>query len=1076
MSESLGTARIDVAVDLTQMLASIQQAKGTFSTLSTESQGAFQSANQSVKGVIESLLRYNGVINKSQDEIRLMRAVWRGAGTDVVSEIAGMIAAQRQLAQFDLASKKAAENDAMREQQRVVAALTQQFHALEAAEEQASQFALAQKKQDETNFLREQQRVVAALTQQFHALEAAENEAARGHAFVASLQQQANAIGKTRAELLQLQAAEMGVTKEAAPFIAKLREQERALGSAATKFNEYGLSAKQTQLALRQVPAQITDIVVSLQGGSAPLTVLLQQGGQLRDLFGGIRPAVSALAGALRGLINPYTLLAAAVAGTVLVYAKMEQQSEKLTHSLIMSGRQAEITTEQMLAMADSFDELDGITANKAAEALTVVATNGAIATANLQMVTQAAIQMQQATGQALDATTQQFADLAKDPVGASLRLTETMRYLTRETLNAMQAAIDQGDTVKAAQIAQEAYADTIQERGQQVRESLGLISGLFRDIKEGSGEAWDAVIQGMEDADRKAKESFDLMAKLKGAFTFGFGPGAGFAVDDALKGRNDNLEATKVDVTPVVDPKAAREFEALRQSNLTGLEKLNLEIAKIRDTGTRALIPIKEINEQIAAAQARYDETRKKPTSTTSLDNAAMREQMQAFKDQLAQEQTAIQNSRGVLQAEFGAKLVTIEDYYARQRELMSRDTAAQETALQGQISVLRQRNATGKEAIDVQRQLGQLEAQLANVRAKAVAEGQVLAIQEKSNLDARKDAITDYARAQDLATLAVEQQWDATVDSISMGEQEYAQKQRLAAITRKYADEIERLAILKARDPANAAVYDAQAEAAKKAADAQTRAVESGYERMKGAQSDWQNGVIKGWADWKAQAEDVAGQIARVTTGAFDRMTDAVTEFVLTGKFNFKSLLADILAEIAKFLAKQAVLNFLKMFAGGWSDGGMGGGVATMGGSGGVSAGFAKGGVFENSPSLHAYRNQIVDTPTPFRFAKGGQFGEMGEKGPEAIMPLDRSSDGTLGVRLIGGGAAGGGAGMAVGFEFNIVVNSDGSSSTEANTKGKSSAALREFADSIRGVVQQELDTAMLPNGKLWRAGVGA
>ena len=63
------------------------------------------------------------------------------------------------------------------------------------------------------------------------------------------------------------------------------------------------------------------------------------------------------------------------------------------------------------------------------------------------------------------------------------------------------------------------------------------------------------------------------------------------------------------------------------------------------------------------------------------------------------------------------------------------------------------------------------------------------------------------------------------------------------------------------------------------------------------------------------------------------------------------------------------------------------------------------AKGGVY-SSRDLSAYRNSVVDSPTHFRFAKGGVMGEMGEAGPEAIMPLKKGPDGRLGVSGGGGG----------------------------------------------------------------------
>jgi lambda family phage tail tape measure protein len=445
------------------------------------------------------------------------------------------------------------------------------------------------------------------------------------------------------------------------------------------------------------------------------------------------------------------------------------------------------------------------------------------------------------------------------------------------------------------------------------------------------------------------------------------------------------------------------------------------------------------------------------------------MREALQAFKDQLAEEEQAITNSRSVLQAEMSAKLITLEDYYARQRVLMTRDTAAQETALQGQIAVLKNRTATGKDAIEVQRQLGQLETHLGNVRAKAVADSQVLAIQEKTSLDARREASEGYARAQDLATRAVEDQWQAIVDRISLGDEEYAQTQRITDITRKYADEIARLQILKAQNPGEAQRYADDIAAAQTAMDAQVAAVQNGYADMLAAQGDWHNGVSKGWADWAAQAKDVAGQVAHVTMFALDRMTDAIVEFALTGKLNFKQMLADILTEIVKFMAKQAVLQFMTAVIGSFAPGGAStGGVGTTATGAGFSTYAAKGGAWD-TPALSHFSNTIVDEPTRF-FAKGGV---MGEAGPEAIMPLGRASDGNLGVRMIGLTGTGGGGGVT-NITINTTVNSDGSSTTE--THGDRDEALKAFGEQMRATAQEEIRKAMMQGGTLWRAGVGA
>ena len=72
----------------------------------------------------------------------------------------------------------------------------------------------------------------------------------------------------------------------------------------------------------------------------------------------------------------------------------------------------------------------------------------------------------------------------------------------------------------------------------------------------------------------------------------------------------------------------------------------------------------------------------------------------------------------------------------------------------------------------------------------------------------------------------------------------------------------------------------------------------------------------------------------------------------------------------------------------------------------------GWASGGVFSNG---------IVDTPTLFG-SGDGSLNVMGEAGPEAVMPLTRMSDGTLGVRMTGGGGAGN---VTINAVFHIMEN---------------------------------------------------
>lgn len=133
--------------------------------------------------------------------------------------------------------------------------------------------------------------------------------------FIASLQQQAEAIGKTRTELLELRAAQLGVTNDVAPYIEKLKEAEKAQSGASSHLNEFGVSAGQTTAALRQLPAQITDIVTQLAGGQNPFMIMIQQGGQIKDSFGGAGNAIDAIGGQVKSLFTSLVGGAQAVDG-----------------------------------------------------------------------------------------------------------------------------------------------------------------------------------------------------------------------------------------------------------------------------------------------------------------------------------------------------------------------------------------------------------------------------------------------------------------------------------------------------------------------------------------------------------------------------------------------------------------------------------------------------------------------------------------------------------------------------------------------------------------------------------------
>lgn len=305
--------------------------------------------------------------------------------------------------------------------------------------------------------------------------------------FLESLRSQTQALGKTKSELLELQAAQLGVASQAAPFIAKLREAETGVG-------KVGVSAAQTAAAMRMVPAQFTDIVVSLQAGQAPLTVLLQQGGQLKDMFGTTGAAARGLASYVAGLVNPLTAAGAAVAILGLAYYQGSKESDAFRKSILLTGNQAGVTVDQLNTMARAMAGVVG-TQGVAAAGLAEMARDSKVGADSLQEFTTVAIQWEKATGQAVKDTAKQFAELAKDPLKASLALNEEMNHLTASVYDQIKALDKQGKTAEAAAIAQKAYADAMSSRRAEMVQNLGYIEAGWNKVKNAAKKAWDAIL-----------------------------------------------------------------------------------------------------------------------------------------------------------------------------------------------------------------------------------------------------------------------------------------------------------------------------------------------------------------------------------------------------------------------------------------------------------------------------------------------------------------------------------------------------------------------------------------------------
>lgn len=281
------------------------------------------------------------------------------------------------------------------------------------------------------------------------------------------------------------------------------------------QLNKTGMSAKQTAAAMRMVPAQMTDIIVSLQGGQAPLTVLLQQGGQLKDMFGGIGPAAKAMGSYIGGLISPFTLAAAAIGVLGLAYYKGSQEQDEFYKSLTLTGNLAGKTSGQLADMAARVSNVTNSTTGAAASTLNLLISSGKVAGNSLERVTTAIVKISDATGIATEKLVGDFNEIAADPVAAINKLNDQYHFLTLATYNQIKALQDEGNQQEAMRVATDAYANTMQQRANDIHANLGFLEGAWDSLGKAAKSAWDQMLNVGREKSLEERLS-DAQAKVK--------------------------------------------------------------------------------------------------------------------------------------------------------------------------------------------------------------------------------------------------------------------------------------------------------------------------------------------------------------------------------------------------------------------------------------------------------------------------------------------------------------------------------------------------------------------------------
>lgn len=819
-----------------------------------------------------------------------------------------------------------------------------------------------------------------------------------------------------------------------APYLAQLRALEAAqlranqAGAAGSQtLNRVGASAAQTANALRGVPAQFTDIITSLQGGQAPLTVLFQQGGQLRDMFGSAGGAARALGGYVLGMVNPFTLAAAATVGLAVAHHQGAKESEAYARALILSGNTSGATINQLADISRTIGVLSGSQA-VAAEAVTAIAATGKVSVENMQRFAAVAVGVQRVIGRSVADTAADFADLGKSPLTALDKINEKYHFITASTYAQVKALQDQGRAAEAANVAQNAYADGIDKQRQKVLDSLTDWERGWIRIKNAASGAADAAIDIA--LGRQATNVQKITGLLAERELIEKRIGVAIKNNDGVKEAqfradlaNNEVQinglrtkdatqkaAAKSEKDAAVAAEAKNKWLADGDRYLTRAAQLERDITKARNEGATA-------NLDAAAIEKRVSDIRK---TYADIYNDGIDSNIATLKRRSAVEDLLSKRATDNVGFERAAGMITEEQALERITALELAQFDNQRKGLVEQLGLIKQKQNSLKDQKEKQGEIDALDITRGN-RVKQGEDDPFLLEQKRSRL-----AVENYANTIDQAS-AVR---DGLVEQVK-SQRDYNETIGLTAteLTTLNAVRAEEQALRKDEEASIAEGLDLSGKLAvsyreqARAIRDRSAAEKEGFVKQRDPWVSLRSSVKK----YGDEASNVGAQISDAMTNAFKSAEDAFVGFVTTGKVSFSSLAVSILSDIARIQARKAIAGFVDMAVG-----------AFTGGS--------------STPALSGAR--AAGGPVT-----GGLSYLVGEKGPEIFTPSGSGA-------IIPNNRLGAGGGD-INISTNVNVSAGGASS---ETAGDQSAAGRALADMISVKVKEVLVRETRQGGILW------
>uniref|UniRef100_UPI00098CB132 phage tail tape measure protein n=1 Tax=Escherichia coli TaxID=562 RepID=UPI00098CB132 len=441
---------------------------------------------------------------------------------------------------------------------------------------------------------------------------------------------------------------------------------EQGLSRQALAAQKAGISVGQYKAAMRTLPAQFTDIATQLAGGQNPWLILLQQGGQVKDSFGGMIPMFRGLAGAITLPMVGVTSLAVATGALVYAWYQGDSTLSAFNKTLVLSGNQSGLTADRMLTLSRA-GQAAGLTFNQARESLAALVNAGVRGGEQFDAINQSVARFASASGVEVDKVAEAFGKLTTDPTSGLIAMVRQFRNVTAEQIAYVAQLQRSGDEAGALQAANDIATKGFDEQTRRLKENMGTLETWADKTGKAFKSMWDAILdigrpessadmlasaqKAFDEADKKwqwyqsrsqrREKTASFRANLQGAWNDRENARLGLA---AATLQSDMEKAGELAARDRAERDASQlkytgEAQKAYERLLTPLEKYTARQEELNKALKDGKILRADYNTLMAAAKKDYESTLKKPKSSGVKVSAGERQEDQAHAALLALE-----------------------------------------------------------------------------------------------------------------------------------------------------------------------------------------------------------------------------------------------------------------------------------------------------------------------------------------------------------------------------------------------------------------------------------------------------